>query len=259
MSFRIAELWRYPVKSMLGERCDALHVKTRGAQGDRLFAIRDAQGKLGSGKHTRRFRRIEGLFGFQASYCNGVPHIRFPDGTQLSGDDPFIHQALSDALGLPVTLVREAEVPHFDSAPIHLVTSASLAGLRAALPAAGIDARRFRPNLVIEIPGADAIEQGWIGKRLRIGEVELQVSDTTERCGMVAFAQSELPKAPEVLRHITQHADLEFGVYAQVLVPGIVQIGSPVVLEDDRQNVCPPARNASTPRIPSSSSVSRHE
>jgi uncharacterized protein YcbX len=228
---RVAELWRYPVKSMLGERCDALPVDTRGAQGDRLFAIRDAQGKLGSGKHTRLFRKIDGLFDFHATYRGEVPQIRFPDGEEISGDAPSIHEALSGALGLPVTLAREAEVSHFDSAPIHLVTSGSLAWLRAALPEAGIDARRFRPNLVIEVPDADAIEQTWIGKRLRIGEVELRVSETTERCGMVAFAQSELPKAPRVLRHITRCADLKFGVYAQVLTPGVVRIHDPVRLE----------------------------
>ena len=229
MTLRIVELWRYPVKSMLGERCEVLHVEMRGARGDRLFAIRDRCGKLGSGKHTRRFRKIDGLFGFSASYRSQVPQIRFPDGEVMSGDAPCIHQALSKALGQPLTLVREAQISHFDSAPIHLVTSGSLAWLRAALPAVGIDARRFRPNLVIEVPDSEPIEQTWIGKRLRIGEVELQVSDTTERCGMVAFAQGELPKAPGVLKHITREADLKFGAYAQVLVPGIVRLDDPVL------------------------------
>lgn len=232
MSLRVVELWRYPVKSMLGERRQSLHVEMRGVEGDRLFAIRDEQGKLGSGKHTRLFRKIDGLFGFLATGRDGVPLIRFPDGREISADTPSIHQALSDALGLAVTLAREAEVPHFDSAPIHLVTTASLAWLRSALPQAGVDARRFRPNLVIEVPDADAIEQGWIGKRLRVGEVELHVCDTTERCGMTAFAQGELPKAPEVLRHITRHAELKFGVYARVLAAGRICIGDPVVVED---------------------------
>ncbi|HEX7129616.1 MAG TPA: MOSC domain-containing protein [Rhodanobacteraceae bacterium] len=231
---RVVELWRYPVKSMLGERRESLRVEMRGVHGDRLFAIRDANGKLGSGKHTRRFRRIDGLFGFRARYDNGndVPQIDFPDGTQVGGEAPSIHRALSDALGLPVTLAREADISHFDSAPIHLVTTGSLAWLRAALPGAGIDARRFRPNLVIEVPDAEPIEQAWIGRRLRVGEVELQVSGTTERCGMTAFAQDELPKAPEVLRHITQRADLKFGVYAQVRVPGEIRLHDPVILLD---------------------------
>jgi uncharacterized protein YcbX len=234
MNFRVVELWRYPVKSMLGERCEALRVETRGVQGDRLFAVRDAEGKLGSGKHTRRLRRIDGLFGFRACYCNdAIPQVRFPGGDEIRGDSPSIHQALSDALGMAVTLARESDVSHFDDAPIHLLTTGSLAWLRAALPAAGVDARRFRPNIVIEVPDAQAVEQAWIGRRLRVGEVELQVSGTTERCGMTAFAQDELPKAPEVLRHITRHADLKFGVYARVLAPGAVHVGDPAMVVPD--------------------------
>ena len=58
----IAALWRYPVKSMLGERRDELQIEARGAAGDRLYAVRDNQGKLGSGKNSRRHVRIEGLF-----------------------------------------------------------------------------------------------------------------------------------------------------------------------------------------------------
>ena len=59
---RLARLWRYPVKSMLGESRDSLELNSRGVAGDRLHAVRDSEGKLGSGKDTRRFRHIEGLF-----------------------------------------------------------------------------------------------------------------------------------------------------------------------------------------------------
>lgn len=233
MNLRIIQLWRYPVKSMLGERRENLHIEPRGVQGDRLYAVRDEQGKLGSGKHTRRFRKMDGLSGFHARYRDGVPQIGFADGTEMSGEAPSIHRLLSDALGLPVRFVRESDVSHFDDAPIHLLTTGSLAWLREALPAAAIDARRFRPNLVIESPGMDAIEQSWIGKRLRVGDVELRVRGATERCGMTAFAQDELPKAPEVLRHITRCAALKFGVYAQVLAPGTVRMGDAVEVSDE--------------------------
>lgn len=227
----VSELWRYPIKSMLGERCDALRLDARGVEGDRLFAVRDAEGKVGSGKNTRRFRKIDGLFRFQASYRGRVPHILLPSGETVSGDAPAIHQILSEALGQPVVLAREAEVSHLDAGPVHLLTSASLALLRSALPAAGVDARRFRPNLVIELQSAEPIEQTWIGRRLQVGkEVELLVSTATERCGMVAFAQSELTEEPAVLRYIAQQAQQKFGVYAQVVVPGVVRLDDPVVL-----------------------------
>ena len=117
-------------------------------------------------------------------------------------DDPSIDKELSDALRQPVVLTREAEVSHLDAAPVHLITSASLAWLQAALPGAILDARRFRPNLVIAMPGRLPVEQSWIGKRL------LKVSAPTEHCGVVAFAQSELPDEPSILRHITHEATL---------------------------------------------------
>lgn len=228
----VSELWRYPVKSMLGERCEALRMEERGVEGDRLFAVRDTKGKFGSGKSTRRFRKIEGLFRLHASYHHKVPHIRFPSGQIIAGDRPAVHQILSKELGLPVILAREEAISHLDAGPVHLITSASLAWLSSALPSANIDARRFRPNLVIDVPGTGLVEQAWLGKRLYVGkEVELEVYATTERCGMVAFAQSELPEEPGILRHISQQSGLKFGVYARVVVPGIVHFHDSVALK----------------------------
>jgi uncharacterized protein len=62
---RISQFWRYPVKSMLGERRQSLTVEQRGVQGDRLYAVRDADGKFGSGKNTRRFRKSMDFSVFQ--------------------------------------------------------------------------------------------------------------------------------------------------------------------------------------------------
>jgi uncharacterized protein YcbX len=218
---------------MLGEECASLDVQTRGVRGDRLFAIRDTNGKFGSGKSTRRFRQLDGLFGFQAVYAGEVPVIRFPDGRTMRGDHPDMHTALSHILGQPVTLAREASIAHLDAGPVHLLTTAALTWLQAVLPGAHVDARRFRPNLVIDVPGATQVERGWLGKLLGVGEaVRLRVSTTTERCGMVALAQAELPYDPRILRGITQEAALHFGVYADVLVPGRITRGDRVTVVD---------------------------
>jgi uncharacterized protein len=227
----VARLWRYPVKSMLGEPCESLDVNTRGVAGDRLFAIRDTNGKFGSGKSTRRFRQIDGLFGFQAVYAGEVPAIRFPDGRTMRGDHPDIHTALSHTLGQPVTLAREASISHLDAGPVHLLTTAALAWLRTALPDVDADERRFRPNLVLDVPGATQAERSWLGKMLSVGDaVRLRVSAATERCGMVAFAQAELPYDARILWCITKEAALHFGVYADVLVPGRINRGDSVTV-----------------------------
>ena len=223
---RITELWRYPVKSMLGERLESLSCDSRGIVGDRVFAVRNAEGKFGSGKNTRRFRKIDGLLAFQAEYDGDHVQVRFPDGQRARASEAHIHDSLTRALGQPVTLARETDTSHLDAAPIHLLTTASLRWLQAALPAAAIDALRFRPNLVIDVAGEGPLEQAWIGKRLRVGNtVELLVTEATELCGMIAFAQSDLAEVPSVLRYVTQHADLKFGVYARVVTPGRIHVG----------------------------------
>jgi uncharacterized protein YcbX len=233
----VDELWRYPVKSMAGEQCELLQCDLRGVEGDRWFAIRDASGRFGSGKNTRRFRKIDGLLEFQSSYVNGVARIRFPGGEVRPGESPSIHAALTDALGQPVVLVREAEISHLDAGSVHIVTSASLAWLRAALPGGRVDARRFRPNLVIDVPDVGHVEQQWVGMRLRVGEqVQFEVTGPTERCGMVALAQSDLPAEPSVLRCITEQAGLTFGVYAKVVSSGVIRRNDTVTLSDRKES-----------------------
>jgi len=228
-----ARLWRYPVKSMRGERVEYLDVGPTGVAGDRWYALRDAEGRLGSGKRTTRFGRIDGLLEFQARYDGPLLEIVLPDGSVVRGDSPGIDAALSQLLGQAVALVHEDNGGHVDDAPVHLLSTASLAWLSVALPASRIDERRFRPNLVIDTGGDTPVEQDWIGRTLRIGE-ELAVSVTgpTERCGMVALAQDDLPRDPAVLRAITQQADLCFGVYARVTAAGRVRGNDPVVIAD---------------------------
>ncbi len=214
----VSALWRYPVKSMLGEACERLELDSRGARGDRAYAVCTAEGKLGSGKTTHRFRHIEGLFAYRAEDS----HVVFPDGRRLAFDHPGVHEALSRMLGLPVTLAREEEVSHHDSAPVHLVTRASLRWLQ-------VDERRFRPNIVVDLRGDEPVEQRWIGKTLAIGETAvLRIIEPTERCVMTTFAQADLPADPGLLKRIARAADLQFGVYAEVVNPGRIACGDAV-------------------------------
>ena len=228
----VSKLWRYPVKSMLGEECRELELQARGFHGDRLFAVQDAQGKFGSGKTTRRFRLIDGLLGLRARHAGEWPEIAFPDGRQLRGDDPRLHDALSAALGTAVTLVREARVPHFDDAAVHLLTTAGLEWLRARLPESRIDERRFRPNIVVAAPGTGQPEQSWIGRTLRIGaDATLRITSPTERCRMTTLAQGDLPDDLKVLRRLAEDSEAQFGVYAEVVKPGPIAAGDAVVLD----------------------------
>ncbi|MGJ8670325.1 MAG: MOSC domain-containing protein [Oceanococcus sp.] len=227
MQGEVTSLWRYPVKSMLGEQCTNLELDSRGVAGDRVYAIKDSNGKFGSGKNTRRFRKIDGLFRFQATLQDHVPSIRFPGGTIMKADHPDIGQFLSDELGQTVSLACEGEVPHMDAGAVHIISAGSLHGLREVAPEGTADARRFRPNIVLSTLG-DCPEQRLLGKRLKIGNAELKVTNPTERCGMVAFQQSELDGSPTLLRYIKQNWELCVGVYAEVVVPGFIGVGDKI-------------------------------
>ena len=152
--------------------------------------------------------------------------------SRLRGDDPKIHDALSGTLGVPVMLAREAQVPHFDSGPVHLVTTGALDALRSRLPESRIDERRFRPNILVATSGVGQSERLWTGRTLRIGaEVRLKVTAPTERCRMTTLEQNDLPADPGILRCLAEDADLQFGVYAEVVTPGRIAFGDPIVLE----------------------------
>jgi hypothetical protein len=219
-------LARYPVKSMLGEARTSLDFDARGPVGDRLWAVRDAAGKLGSGKATRRFRRIDGLLAYAARYDeSGRAVVTTPDGEILLAGDPAADVALSGLLGLPVTLAREDDVRHVDAAGVSLTTTGSLRALGELLgddrPA---DARRFRKNILLDLDEPWA-EEAWVGAEIDVGAVRLRVTKRIERCVMVGLPQPGVPADGRVLRALTDARDACLGVYAEVVEPGRVALG----------------------------------
>ena len=238
-SVKVVEIRRYPVKSMLGEVVSATDVGTRGIAGDRLWAVRDPDGKFGSGKNTRRFRRMPGLFSLRAYTADPAPVVELPDGRRFAAADPDGHRAVSEILGRPVTLAPETSVPHHDEGPVSLVTAASLRRLSELAggdpggsdPGGGdpggdrIDALRFRANLLVDMPGTGFAEDDWPGRRLRIGgQVVLRLVRPLTRCVMIDMAQDGVGDRNDLLKTLAAHHELTFGVYATVERPGRVAI-----------------------------------
>lgn len=227
---RVAELWRYPVKSLVGERLPAVPIEERGIAADRLWSVRDTDGKFGSGKSTRRFRRMDGLLELSASLDGDVPAIVFPDGRRLRGDDAAIGETLSAHVGRQVTLGREETVSHFDEGPLHLVTSSSLLEL-ARVFGRSVDPRRLRPNIVLDTGDEPAlVEDGWIGRQLTIGEVVVSIRTGMTRCVMVDLPQVDLAHADGLLKAIGARSDARLGVVVDVVRPGVVREGDPAAL-----------------------------
>lgn len=231
---RVTQLWRYPVKSLVGERLRAAEVDARGVAGDRLWCVRDADGKFGSGKTTRRFRRMDGLLALSAAYEADVPVITFPDGRRIRGNDATVDEALTAHVGRPVSLRREDEVSHFDEGPIHLITIASLLEL-AHVRGAAVDPRRLRPNVVLDTGDhVGLLEDEWIGRRLAIGgQLVLSIRSAMTRCVMVDLPQVDLAADSGLMRAIRDLNDTRLGVVAEVVFAGAIGYGDVAYLLSD--------------------------
>ncbi len=262
----VAALWRYPVKSMRGERCNGVLVGAGGVAGDRRYALVDAiTGKVASAKNPRLWPT---LLSFGARYLeppgtNGVTarvEIALPDGTMRTSDDPAIDTDIGTRLGRRVRLasvappqpmleeywpdiedlahrdeVTEEAMPpatFFDCATVHLLTTNTLKALGTRYPGGNFDVDRFRPNVLLDADdAAEFAEDAWIGKTVRIGaDVLLQITGGTGRCVMTTLGQGSLPADTGVLRTAAQHHAAHVGVYAEVVRGGSIVLGDVLVV-----------------------------
>ncbi|AND42110.1 MOSC domain-containing protein [Cytobacillus oceanisediminis] len=227
---RVQEINRFPVKSVLGESLSSAPVDSRGILGDRLWAIKNEDGKFGSGKTTRRFQQMEGLFNFKAKYEQDTPLITMPDGTEYRGDQERVNKALSELLGFPVTLAKEESISHFDEGPISIITTSALKMLSKDLGEIA-DSRRFRANLVIETEATGYLEDEWVDQLIQVGEsVTLKIVAPLQRCIMVNNPQEELKQDARILKTLATHHAAMFGVWAKVERCGEIRVGDEAIL-----------------------------
>jgi uncharacterized protein YcbX len=265
----VASLWRYPVKSMMGEELNVAQVTEGGLFGDRAYALFDpTAGKVVSAKNPRKWPR---LFEFRATFIDppqvgqDVPPVRItlPDGTTvISGKSEFAN-VLSESLGRNVVLESTApETPtleeywpdiegldhrnrvtdeampagtFFDFATIHLLTTATIDRLRESYPEGRFEVRRFRPNIVVSpaVGPTGFVENGWIGRTLSVGpEVRLSVTGPCPRCVMTTLSQGDLPHDAGILRTAAQENKAHVGVYASVLRGGVIRHGDQIKIEE---------------------------
>ncbi|MGW1680353.1 MOSC domain-containing protein [Saccharopolyspora sp. NPDC002376] len=228
----VERIWRYPIKSTGGELLQQVDVDARGLVGDRLFAVRDAEGKFGSGKNTRRFRRMPGLLQLRSCYVNdtGQPELLDPQGNVVPDPTAYVR----DYLGRDdAEVAREGEISHFDQLPLSVLTTATLEWVRSAVPGVAVDERRFRPNLLVRTPPSTPpfVEDQWFGSKARIGDaLSVEFVRSSERCVMTNEAQQDLPHSPLVLRAIANAHDTRLDALATVAVPGQVQVGDTIDL-----------------------------
>ncbi|MEV4640379.1 MOSC domain-containing protein [Actinoplanes sp. NPDC049548] len=223
----VEALYRYPVKSMLGELVDEIRFDSRGPLGDREWAVTYADGRVGSGKTWKHVRRLDGLLEYTARTRDGRVEVHTPDGAVLLAGSPELDARLTALAGEPVRALRETATPHVDIGAVHLISRSSLAALATEVPnGTAVPVARFRPNLVVDGAWEDGAEEGWVGRKLLIGgSTTLEITELTERCVMVTLPQSGLPRDKEVLRVLAGARRSNFGVYAKVVSGGRVARG----------------------------------
>jgi uncharacterized protein YcbX len=233
VALQVAELWRYPVKSLQGERLDSAELTADGVEGDRRYAIYD----VGTGFGLTGRRHPELLFASARLREDGTAEITLPDGS-IAVDD----SELSAWLGRPVALVSVAagEARHYENVADfeHEETSAWVpfvgaegafhdnAGARVSLVSTGTigswDRRRFRPNVLLEGEGED----GLVGSEVALGGARLEVGMKLERCVMTTRPQpGGIERDLAVLRTIARERDACLAIGALVTQPGTVRVG----------------------------------
>lgn len=233
----IERLWRYPIKSTGGERLHRVDVDERGLVGDRLFAVRDAQGKFGSGKNTRRFRRMDSLLHLGSRYPRGVsgpdpgaPELLDPVGRAVADPTAYLRAHLGRD---DVELAREGDVSHFDQLPLSVLTTATLDRIRREVPGVPVDERRFRPNILVRTPPGTPpfVEDAWIGSEAVVGDtLRIEFLRSSERCVMTNQAQRDLPHSPLILRAIARGHGNRLDALARIVLAGTARVGDRVVL-----------------------------
>jgi uncharacterized protein YcbX len=265
----VASLWRYPVKSMMGEELNAVEVSESGLVGDRQFAVVDsATGKVAGAKNPRKWGNF---FDYRAAYVeppeagSALPVVRLtlPEGAVVTSEQSDLEEILSRALGREVKFaqapgnegtsgataeeywpdmeglehrdtVTDWELPKgtfFDLAVVHVLTTATLDTLRELYPEGRFEVRRFRPNVVVASDERGFVENDWIGRTVTIGdEVRLRINGPCPRCVMTTLPQGDLPKDAGILRTAAQNNQANVGVYADVVKGGAIRRGDPVAV-----------------------------
>lgn len=258
-TFTVSSLWRYPVKSMVGEEVESIDITSWGLTGDRVYALVDsARGQVGSAKNVRKFGdlvKCEAQFATPPDSSSARPPVRMklPNGKTLLSNQHDAEAILNEAFGPNVSFVSRAPrglmlefpagtflgkhvqttempmagaAPHgslFDYATIHIVTTSTLRRLQAAYPAGQFSIERFRPNLVLDCADdLGFIENTWIGKVLAIGpDLRVRISMPCPRCVMTTLPRRDLPLDPGILKTIAQKNSVDLGDFGHLPCAGV--------------------------------------
>ena len=211
----VAEIWRYPVKTMAGEKLSRARIGPLGIEGDRVVRVEDGEGEVITSRSHPRFLGHRGSLG---------PDVEpLVDGRPWT--DPEVAALVADIAGRGARLVRHEGADRFDVLPLLVATDGAIAAF-------GHDHRRLRPNLVIG--GVDGLaERKWEGGRLRVGPVLIGVQDLRLRCIMTAYDPDTQVRDKDITRDIYRRFDGKLALNCFVIEGGEIGVGDEVELELD--------------------------
>ena len=214
MSTHVAELWRYPVKSMRGEALQQADITMEGIAGDRLVQVaRPERGVVTSRTHPR-------LLLHAGAFVDGQTLV---DGHHWHSYEA--QKAMRSAV--PDGFLTDVHDRH-DVLPLSIATDGAVA-------VSGLDRRRFRPNIVIG--GVEGLaERSWPGGTLRIGGTVIRIWRLRPRCVMTTYDPDTIEQDHRVLRSLVDRFDGTFALDCDVLEAGSIRVGDPVLLLSERQH-----------------------
>jgi uncharacterized protein len=236
----VEAIFRYPVKSMAGEKLDAANIGWHGLDGDRRFAFRRVNNQSGIPWLTAS--KLADLLLYAPSRCdpetpeNLPTHIRTPSGEEL----PIFSDALAEEVGrrhgAPVQMMH---LRHgiFDDASVSVISTDTVFEI-TRLASCSRDVRRFRPNVVVSLRRPNPFQEGdWLGGVLSFGEdvaaPAISVSSHDIRCSVISFDPDSASPAPEMLKAVVRANENRAGIYGAVTRTGRITVGQTIFLNEN--------------------------
>ena len=212
VEMRVAELWRYPVKTMAGERLERARLGSLGIEGDRVVHVEDEDGHVLTSRSHPRFLGHKGTLG-----PDGEPLV---DGRRW--DSAAVGADVEAIGGKYASLVRYDGPERFDVLPLLVATDGAIAAF-------GQDGRRLRPNIVVG--GVDGLaERDWPGACLRVGKVLVGVQTLRQRCIMTSFDPDTLAQDKQITLDIYRRFEGKLALDCFVIQGGEIAVGDEVTL-----------------------------
>jgi len=239
----VKALFRYPVKSMGGERLESAELGWHGLEGDRRLAFRRVDDR--SDFPWLSASQLPDMVRCTPHRREGGPpgdlptHVRLADGEEMPVFGEDLAAEIGRRLGRPVQMMQLRD-GIFDEAAISVIASETVREI-GRLAGRSLDIRRFRPNLVVRLLRPSPFQEDeWVGGALSFGDGDdapaIAVTMRDLRCSMVNLDPDSASRAPEVMKAVVRANQNTAGIYGAVTRAGRLAVGQTVFLREPERH-----------------------